>query len=249
MGQPGPAVRRPDQLLQRGLAAQGAVPPRDVGGLEGTSHQVGQVPLPSRGLHQRGVAGFLQGQLGAALGGEGGVAGVHLVGPLNTARAGHSHGVLIDRTPLGHHQVVPAILFVKVGPFGHPQGGAPEDLPHRPHQPLLHRVVLLQEDAGEGVFSLAVVPLHVEEPFPPIGIVKKRGIKARGVQVDRLRPGALDAFRGHQVVVGVLEGLAVAPGLHIGVDQIKPLPVVAQAGGPDTARVGVAQQIKLRSAG
>ena len=63
--------------------------------------------------------------------------------------------------------------------------------------------VLLQHDAREAVLAGPVIPQHVDEVLPAVVVVKERRIEAAAVQVDRIRPVAVDPRAGDEVVVKV----------------------------------------------
>lgn len=48
---------------------------------------------------------------------------------------------------------------------------------HGPDEAPLRVVVLLQQDAAEGVVARAVVPLHAEQPAAAVVVVEQRGSK------------------------------------------------------------------------
>ena len=94
--------------------------------------------------------------------------------------------------------------------------------------------------------AVAMVPHHVDEPLASVVVVKERGVEAARIDVDRVRPRALDRRRGHDVVVRVLE-VAVQP-LDVGIDQPEFAVGMGQAWRPDAAGIGFAAQVELGGA-
>ena len=88
-----------------------------------------------------------------------------------------------------------------------------------------------------------MIPQHVDEPFLAIVVVEERRIKSRGVDVNRIRPWALNFRRGDDVVVSVLERAVFAS--HIGEDKPEFLPIVRKARCPNATAVGLATHVKL----
>ena len=86
-----------------------------------------------------------------------------------------------------------------------PSGVPLKMLCRSPTSLLLRRRVFLQHDSGEAVLSGPMVPQHVDEVLPAVVVVKERRIEAAAVQVDRVRPFAVDARAGDEIVVEVAQ--------------------------------------------
>ena len=220
VGEAEPAVLAPGAELERGLAAERAAARAG----ERAGAEVGVVDEAVGGLDDLAVAGALEGRVGGVLRGEEEGLGVELVGAEEALRAGHGHRVVVAGAALGGGEVVPAAALEEVRALDEAVRRAGEDVADRAGQAARGGVVLLAEDAVEGGAAGAaadavggVLPLLVQEPLAAVVVVEERRVEARGVEVDRVRPGAGDRGRGDEVVVGVLE-VAVEP-LHVGVDQ------------------------------
>lgn len=72
---------------------------------------------------------------------------------------------------------------------------------------------------------------HVDKPFFAVIIMKERWVKSRGVDVDRIRPWALDAICCDDVVWRIFEGTIFA--LNIRVNQPEPFTVMGKTRSPD----------------
>ena len=172
------------------------------------------------------------------------------VRPLDAARAGDRHRVIVTRPALGDRQIVPAVALIEMRSLGEPVLAAGEDVVDRADEPAGPGVIFLQQNSGEGrILSvagrpiLAVVPDHVDEPFAAVVVVEEGGVEAARIHIGRVGPGTLDRRRGDDVIVSVLEGAAEA--LDVGVDQPKPAVGVGEARRPDTAGIGVAAHVEL----
>ncbi len=115
--------------------------------------------------------------------------------------------------------------------------------------------IFLQRDARKTIVTRPVVPEHIQQVFSAVVVMEQGRIEAAAIQIDWIGPLAVNARRGHQIVVrvpqrrprvGSLSGAPVA--LHVGVDQIEKAVGVAQAGRPDAARIGVAEHVELGGA-
>ena len=100
-----------------------------------------------------------------------------------------------------------------------------------------------------------VIPQHIHEILSAVVVMKERGIEPAAVEEDGIRPAAVDARAGDEEVVEVAQrspggaahgGAPVA--LHVGVDQVEKLPVMAEARRPDAATVGIAAHVELAGA-
>ena len=178
---------------------------------------------------------------------------MQLVGPVDAPRARHGDCVIVAGAAFGRRQIVEPSRLKRCGPSTRPWGLPAKDVLCRADEALRCRVVLLEQDAGEGgVLRVAadpardVVPEHVEEPFAAVIVVEQRRIEARRVDIDRVRPWTFDGRRGDDVVVHVLE-VAVEP-LDVGVDQPEQAVGKGQARRPDAAGIGIAAHVELAGA-
>ena len=123
---------------------------------------------------------------------------------------------------------------------------------NRPHQLALRGRVFLQHDPAETVVTWPVVKEHVDQVFSAVVIMEERRIEAAAIEVERIRPVAIDAAARDQIVVGVapagpgdaaLGGTAVA--FHVRVEEPEQPVAVAEAGRPDAARIRVAEHVQL----
>ena len=206
-----------------------------------------------RRLDDLPVTGALQRRLGRVLRRDQMHVGMQLVGPLDAARAGHRHRMVVARAALGDGQVVPAVALVEVRSLDQPVRAAGEDIGDRADEPARARVVFLQQDSGEGRVPpvprrsvRAVVPDHVDEPFAAVVVVEEGRVEAARIHIGRVGPRALDRRRGDDVIVSVLEVAVEA--FHVGVDEPEPAVGVRQAGRPDPAGIGIAAHVELRRA-
>ena len=181
--------------------------------------------------------------------------GVQLVGPEQRSRSRHGHGMAPAGAAFGGDQVVPAVALVEMRRFGEAERRALEDVVPLADEPPLRWRVFLQHDAGEAVLSGTVVPQHVQQVLAAVVVVKERWIEPAAVQVDRIRPIAVDARARDEIVVEVAQrgarracGRRPAVALHVGVDQMKEAVGMRQARRPDAARVGIAAHVELTRA-
>ena len=91
--------------------------------------------------------------------------------------------------------------------------------------------------------------------FPSVAVVEERRVEAAAVEVNGIRPLAVDSRAGHQVVVRVPQGGARAAALcgasvtfDVGVDQVEEAVGVAEARRPDAAGIRVAEHVELAGA-
>ena len=92
------------------------------------------------------------------------------------------------------------------------------------------------------MLTRAVIPFHIDEPLTVIVVVKERGIEAAAVQINAVRPAAVDRFAGRQIVVHVLEAAFVA--LDVRVDEPEKAIGIRQTRRPDAAGVGIAAHVE-----
>ena len=116
--------------------------------------------------------------------------------------------------------------------------------------------VFLEFNACEALAAGAMVPAEIDQVLAAIVIVKERRIEAGAVEVNGVRPLAIDGRACHQVVVGIAErgtgggalgGAAVA--LYVGIDEPEQTVGVGEAGCPDAAGIRVAQHVELAGTG
>ena len=165
-------------------------------------HHVG---LSLRSLHQVGVPGALQFDIRAVARSQNIYVRVQFVRSRQFARARHGDGMTPSRAALGGQQVVIAVPLVEMGTLGKSKRRALEDQVNRPHQLALRGRVLLQHDTRKSIASRPMVPAHIDQVFPAVVVVEQRRIEAAAVEVNRIRPLAVDPRAGHQIVVCVTQ--------------------------------------------
>src|SRR6187402_2195977 len=111
-----------------------------------------------------------------------------------------------------------------------------EDIFHGTDEAAGFGAKFLEQDSGESIVLLAVIPKHVDEPLAPVVIVKQRGVEAAAVEENGLGPRTGDGWSGYQIVVGDLVRVAL-PIFHIGVNQIEESVRIREAGSPDPAGI------------
>src|SRR5207253_3131054 len=102
-------------------------------------------------------------------------------------------------------QIVVAVAFVEMRPFGEAQRRAFEDQVASPDELAFTCGIFLQDDAGKAVAARTIIPEHIEQILSPVRVVEERRIKPAAVEINRVRPIAVDAWAGHKVVVKVSE--------------------------------------------
>ena len=136
---------------------------------------------------------------------------------------------------LGTHQIIITVMTVEMRSFRTADGRTGKDLLCLTCQLLFLRIVFLKKDPGERISSgkdLPIIPFHVDQPFSAVCIMKKRGVKTAGIQINRIGPGTGDLFCTDQVVRRIHD--RKFPGImDHRIDQIEIFPVMAQAGSPD----------------
>ena len=180
---------------------------------------------------------------------------VQLVGPEQRSGSRHRHGMPPRGAPFRGDQVVPAVALVEMRRFRQAERSALEDVvPCADESPLRWRV-LLQHDASKAVLSGTVVPEHVQQVLAPVVVVKERWIEPAAVQINRIRPVAIDTLARDEIVMEVAQrgarracGRRPAVALHVGVNQMKEAVGMRQARCPDAARVGIAAHVELTRA-
>ena len=222
-----PAALGPFHRGEEGLTAQVMIRAAEV-----AVSQEGYPPRAIRSLHKVAVSCALHLECLPPLTavGEDGIVGVGLVGAFDVAAAGDGERVGQFGAPFGDEQVVVAILFIDMRPFGVASAHA------RPEEDALCElfacvgVDLAEPDAVVGVAH------HVAASVLPI----ERGVDAPLFQPARLTPGAVGVGSRYD---------EVAPSAHVGGDEVEGAVVVAQRGGVD-AEPGVGSfQRQLRGTG
>src|SRR5690606_14136254 len=238
--EPRPSVL-PDDGLNRRLA-----PEDGAAVLQWPAAEMREAPATVAMLNERSVSCRLQAKLGIARARNERIPRHDLVRTLDGSRPRDRLRMSGERAALRGQQVIPAVDLVYVRSLDEAETRAEKNVLDRTDQRLLRGIVFLQQDAAEAVVLRAMVPQHVEEPFAAVVVVKKRGIEARGVEVDGLGPGTFDArCRNEEVAYGVD---AADPATHVGVDQVEQPIRITQRARPDAAGVRPAAQIELRVA-
>ena len=169
---------------------------------------------------------------------------IGLVRSIDGPGARHRHCVRIPRAALCGHQVVVATVSVQVRRLRAVELRAGKDELAFARESALTRQVLLQHDAGKEGPIRPVVPDHVDVPLATVIVMEQRRIEATGVQIDRLRPAAIDSRRGRQVVMGVFE-IAVEA-LDVRVQEPEQAVMPTQARRPYATRVWAPEHIEQR---
>ena len=97
---------------------------------------------------------------------------------------GQRHSMEPTRSAFGAHEVVIAVVAVEVWPLRAADGRTGEDLFRLAHQRFFLRIVLLEKNAREGIFpgkDFPIVPLHVDQPFSAVLVMKEGGVETAGI--------------------------------------------------------------------
>src|SRR5687767_3496458 len=151
--------------------------------------------------------------------------------------------------------MVPAVALVEMRRFRKAQRGAFENIHALANELPLLRRILLQNNSGEAVGPRPMIPKHVHEILATVVVMKERWVEAAAVEINGIRPVAIDARAGDQVVVEVAHGGTGRPGdtraakaLHVRVDKPEQAIRVAQARRPHATRIRIAQHVELAGA-
>src|SRR5712671_3389478 len=148
------------------------------------------------------------------------------------------------RAALGEHQIIPAVVLVDVRPFGE-DARLLQNFRLRPDELLRLRVVFLNDDTREAMPAFTKIPFHVYEPLAAIVIVKKRWVKADGVQHHRIAPRPANILRSREINTDVLERPSHAAGADVSEDEPELLVRMAVAWRPHAAGIHNAAQVEL----
>src|SRR6185312_7507006 len=105
----------------------------------------------------------------------------------------------------GGEQIIPAVAFVEMWRFGEAERRAGKNIFTLANQPALFHGVFLQNNSGKAIVSGAMVPKHVDEIFAAIVVVKERRIEAAAVEINWIRPFAIDGFVRDEIIVKVAQ--------------------------------------------
>ena len=191
----------PRHRLDGGFAAQRAA----AAVAQRPAAEIDHVGLAVLRFDEVGVAGALQLDVGPVARAQDVDVGMQFVRPGQRARARHGDGMPPAGAALGGEQVVVAVALVEMRRLGEAERRALEDQAAVADQLALAGGVFLQHDAGETVVPGPMVPEHVDEIFAAVVVVEQRGIEAAAVEVNRVRPLAVDARAGDQVVVEIAQ--------------------------------------------
>src|ERR1051326_1348369 len=131
--------------------------------------------------------------------------GMQLVWPGEFSRAGHRHRMAPSRAPFRGKQIIPALAFVEMGRFGESELRPSENEFSFTDKLALAGRIFLQHNSTEAIISWPMVPKHVQEIFAAVVIMKKRGIEAAAVEVNRIGPIAIDARARDEIIVEVAQ--------------------------------------------
>ncbi|MPM55164.1 hypothetical protein SDC9_101957 [bioreactor metagenome] len=121
--------------------------------------------------------------------------------------------MVVEGSPFGCHQVVPAVEVVEVRTFHLAKAAACIDQAALAYQDLLGSVELLHDDTGKVVLAGTVVPAIAQIKGLAVPIKKERRVDPPTVKEDRVRPRPFDSRAGHQIVVHVTRPV-IAPVAH-----------------------------------
>ena len=234
-----PVVVAPFDPLHGRFAAEGAEAP--VPFLHRAGAEVGEVPFAGRQLQKRSMPRLLQRLCGILRTGENGVFRMHLPPSFEAAAAGHGDGVIPSGSAFRTDKEIPVAMAEKMRPFGHAKFRAREEQPGLAEEAVGAGIVLLDENAVEGVL-LEGIPTLAEDVLSPVRVVEQGGIKAAGVQKDRFCPRPVDGRGTDKEIARVFE--AALEVLHVGVDQPEIAVVPAQGRSPDAPAAGNAEKIE-----
>ncbi|MNH92664.1 hypothetical protein D3C73_452490 [compost metagenome] len=171
-----PVVIPPDAFLQAGFAAER----RAAVGRQGTAAEMGMIDVTIRRLDILAVAGALQNGFGIVLRRQEMGIGVEFIRAVDGARAGHCHRMVVTGAAFRSRQIIPAVALEEMRRLDEAERAAGKDVGDRAFQLLRVSIPFLQQDAIEGrmfrrtaITFRPVVPLHVDEPFAAIVIVKE----------------------------------------------------------------------------
>ena len=154
---------------------------------------------------------------------------IHLIGPPDIPGPLYGLAMGFPCAGIRAEEIVPAVPLEDMRPLQKDAVGA-VDVPHRSDHSPPGGIELLQHQAACVLLGHPVVRHHADHVFAAVVIVEQGGVEAEIVQRHRLRPGAMDVLRRHQVVLRVVH-IAVK-GFHYGVHQIEDTIVICQAGRP-----------------
>ena len=190
-----------------------------------------QIPFSVVSLHKTCVSGLLDGIVRIGPSGNQRRKGTYLIRPFHVPAAKHRLLMAHACSSFCAEQIVPAVSLIQMRAFCGPGRCAGKN-PHRlADQPLFLFRVFLKDDSGKADFPGTEIREHIDKPFPPVIIMEKRWIETAGIHINRIRPGTLDIFCRHQIIIYVIKN---AGAFHIRVDQIEFPIMIGQTGSPDT---------------
>ena len=167
---------------------------------------------------------------------------VHFVWPPYAAGTLDSLSMRLTGPHVRRKKIIPSIPFINMGAFQE-YSVRRIDFPHRPCHFLPDRIVLLQHQPPRIFLRHPVVRHHAYHIFSSVLIVEQRRVKSKIIQSDGIRPGPMDAFRRHQIIIGIVH--ITVKGLHNRINQIKYPFIIGQARRPDALARSHAPQIQL----
>ena len=97
-----------------------------------------------------------------------------------TFRSGHRDTVIIARSAFCAHQIIPAIPPCQMRRFKTAAvSPAAPDSPGQAFDCFLHGVILCNADLSRFVIPVTRLPFQGDQPFFPVVVMEKRGVKAR----------------------------------------------------------------------
>ena len=221
--------------------------------LTGPRAQMDGVPFALLCLHQVAVAALLQQKLLVMPAGQDRISLIialslheirpeHFVGAPYALCAQNGLSVGLPGSRVRRKQIVPVFPLKDVRPF-QKDFIRLVDVPYRTCHLLFFRIKLLQQETSRILFGNTVVRHHADHVLASVLIMEQRRVKAKIVEGHRLRPGAVNVIRRHQIVFRVVH-IAVKS-FHNRVHQIKGSLIVGKTGRPDSLGGSNAPQIQL----
>ena len=205
---------------------------------------MGQIPFARQRLDQFSVSGLLEFNRFVIARGQDRCLGIEFIWTHDGFGTRHRDTMAPAGAAFGEHQIVLPIVLVQVGAFSNHLFG--KNVSDGTYEFTRIRIIFLKHNAGKPRMVFAEIPEHIDQPLAPIVIMKKRRVKATGVEIDRLRPWPENVRRSDEVVVHVFEVADSRP--DDGVDEPELAAAIAQRRRPDASGIADASQIQLGTA-
>ncbi|MNJ31102.1 hypothetical protein D3C77_257270 [compost metagenome] len=202
------------------------------------------VPLAFGRLHQAAVTGALQFRFRLPARGQHRIKRIDFVRPEQFLGSRYGHRMAAACASFRSDEVVAAIPLINMRGFRFFQRGAVKQLLRLSNQLPLLRIVLLNDDAARFIaFRNAVIPQCIQQPLAAVIVMEQGRIEAAAVQINRLRPRAVDGFSRNQVVMAILEWPLRT--LDIRIHEIEQSVMIAELRRPNAAIPRVSLQLNL----